>query len=399
MKRVLLLYWGRLADKVALHWLKKKKKMAVYTYTPQAGDDEVIDNAWEDAMHLGVESSYFGEMKEKYFEYMITRAIRGRIRARNGDYLINALLRPVIAREMSVIAEENRCSSVAFAADPYSLDHLRYSNLFSSISPSLNVISPQNDWPMRKFEDLLAYARENKIPVSEHSTKGYTVEQNLWGARIKCGIIEDLWEDVPEDVCHTVKSPELAPDVPAYIDLTFREGLPVKLDDTEYSGYDIIPELNSIGATHCVGRSDLIGEELLGLKTRIIQEAPAAHIIMTAHKVLEDITLPTEVVDVERMLSNKLAKIVLEGEWFTDFREAICTFFDRMQVHVNGTIRLKLFKGGLTVMRRKADEALYDRTLVTSDNEGAFPVHDMEKFINVVKTTKKVEKDLSTKKL
>jgi argininosuccinate synthase len=120
---------------------------------------------------------------------------------------------------------------------------------------------------------------------------------------------------------------------------------------------------------------------------------------MTAHKVLEDITLPSEVVDVQRMLSNKLAKIVLEGEWFTDFRDAICAFFDSMQKHVNGTIRLKLYKGGITVMRRKAEGALYDRELVSSDKEGSFPAHDMEKFINVVKASKKVEKDFSTKKL
>jgi len=400
VKKVLLKLQGDIYGITALHWLKTTKKMNVLTYTPQlGGNDESAEKIGDNAMRMGVDSAYFGSLEEKFYTYILTHAIRCCLNDRNRSFLISALSRPVIAKEMADIAEENNCSAVAFSAHPQSLDQLRYRNLFSSLVPDLEIISPQAEWNMHTYQELVKYAKKHSLPMQETRKKNYTIESNLWGNRITCGKIEDLWKDTPDELYQDIKKVQDAPDRPKHAEIEFKNGIPVKLNGEEMEGITLVRTLNELGQANGIGRMDLIGEELLGIKTRIIQEAPAAQILNTAHKALEDITVPPEVQEVQNFLSNKLTTIVYQGTWFSRLREAICTFFSSSQENVNGVIRLKLYKGNCIVTRRKAESPLYRKDLVTHDSESTFPAEDVEQFLNVWAASKVPQKGSHPQKL
>mgnify|MGYP006286673205 CR=1 FL=1 len=384
MKRVLLKYQGDIYSIAALHWLKQEKKMEVLTYTPQIGGrEEPAELIGDTAMRMGVDSAYFGNLEEKYYTHVLTQAIRCSLRDRNGSFLTSGLSRPVIAREMADLAVENSCAAIAFSEYPQSMDQLRYRNLFMSLAPGVDIMEIQAEWDMRTFSDLIQYAKNNNLPVQETRRKEYAIESNLWGNRIRCGKIEDLWRETPEELYKDIKKLQDAPDRPRYAEIHFREGLPEKLNGKEMDGVELVRALNELGRTNGIGRMDIIGEELLGMKTRIIQEAAAAQIVLTAHKALEDITVSTETLDIQNFLAGKLAEIVYEGTWFSSLREAICAFVETVQKNVTGVIRLKLYKGNCIVTKRKADRPIYEKDLITHERESSFPAEDIQQFLNV----------------
>lgn len=401
MKRILLIFRGDLADVVALHWLRTRQKMTVYTYTPLVGGAEVLpETAGDQAMRLGAESAYFGELREKLYRFMLVHAIRAGLRARNGSYLVGALTRPLIAKEMTGIAEDNGCRLVGFVADPFSLDQLRYNSLFAAIAPGLQVLSVQAQWPFRTLTDLQRYARRNNLPQPASLRGEFQVEQTVWGGRVRCGRSEDLWKELPEGLLPPPSGARSArTQKQRMIDIEFEHGLPVGLNGTRMDGLTLLAELHRLGHEQGIGRMDVIEEELLGIKTRIYQEAPAAQLINAAHKALEDITLSNEIVDIQEVLARHLCRMIYQGNWFTDLREAICDFFTRVQGNATGVIRMRLSRGQGMVVRRKAPAPVYKQDLLTQARLGNFPVGDIAQFLNVWKYSKDAEQEVSTKKL
>jgi len=384
VERILLEFDGDFYGTVCLHWLKHVRKADVLTYTPLLGGSTISpEEVGETAMAFGIESAYFGNLERKFYDNILVHAMRCGIRDRNGSFLINALSRPVIAKEMVAIAEENNCSAVAFSALPQSLDQIRYVNLFSMLAPGLRVISPQTEWKLHTYADLLKYAKEHRLPVKETRRKEYIIETNMWGSRIKCGRIEDLWKKAPDELYHEIPAVQNLPDKARNVEIEFKEGLPVKVNGEEKDGPAVIAALRELGLQHGIGKRDIIGEELLGIKMRIIQEAPAAQILFTAHRALEDITLSKETLAIQDMLCRELVEIVYQGTWFSQLREAICNFFATTQRNVSGVIRLRLYKGNCSVTQRKAERPLYKQDLVTQERESTFPAADVDRFLHV----------------
>ena len=383
IKKVVLAYSGGLDTSVILKWLQEEYGAEVITFTADLGQGEDLEKVRERAIKTGASRVYIEDLKEEFVYNYVFPALKAGAVYESKYMLSTALGRPLIAKKLVEIAEKEGADAVAHGCTGKGNDQVRFEVTVSALNPNLKVLAPVREWSMRSREEEIEYAMKHGIPVEATKKSPYSVDLNLWGRSIECGVLEDPWVEPPEEVFKLTVSPKEAPDEPTYLEIEFREGIPVALNGEEMNGVELIQKLNEIAGRNGVGRVDLVENRLVGIKSREVYEHPAATVLHTALRGLEEITLERETRHFKEILANKYAELVYYGLWFHPLREAIDSFMNTIHRTTTGTVRVKLFKGSCAVVGRKSPYSLYDYSLATYEKGDMFDHKAAEGFIKL----------------
>jgi argininosuccinate synthase len=379
--KVVLAYSGGLDTSVAIKWLEEKYDARVVTLTVDVGQQEDLKAIAEKAKMLGVERHYSIDAKAELAKDYIYPSIKA-----NGLYegkypLSTALARPLIASKLVEIALKEKADAVAHGCTGKGNDQVRFDVTVKALAPQLKVIAPVREWNLSREEEI-KYAKERGVPVEEKKSV-FSIDQNLWGRSIESGPLEQPDFEPPEDAFEWVKPLSKTPDEPGYVELGFKDGVPVSIDGSEMAPIELISSLNKKAGLHGVGVIDHIEDRLVGIKSREVYECPAATCIIEAHRDLEKMVLTRHQLMFKELVDREWAWLVYTGLWVEPLRRNLDAFIDSTQKAVNGSVRLKLYKGGLRVVGRKAKRSLYDIKLATYDKTSVFQQKAAEGFINL----------------
>jgi argininosuccinate synthase len=369
-KKVVLAYSGGLDTSVCVKWLEQQGADPYALYL-DLGQGEPPEDIKAKALQIGATDAFVRDAKAEFAGEYVAPATKANA-LYGGKYpLFTALGRPLIAKKLVETAREVGATHIAHGSTGKGNDQVRFDVTTASIAPDLTVVAPVRDWNMSRPEEM-AYAEEHGIPVPTTKESPYSVDENLWGRSIEAGPLEDPDHEPTEDVFALTTSPENAPDEPQYVEIGFQEGLPTTLDGDELPLVDLISELGAVAGANAVGRIDMVEDRLVGIKSREIYEAPAALVIMAAHRELESLTLTRDVLRFKTTVEQRYAELTYEGLWFTPLKSALDAFVAETQKTVTGTVRLKLYKGNSTIVGRTAPKALYSQDLATYDPNSTF---------------------------
>ena len=369
-KKVVLAYSGGLDTSVAITWLKDEgyDVVAVCLDVGEGKDLAFVKNK---ALEVGAVESYMIDAREEFANEYALISLQAHTWYEGKYPLVSALSRPLISKKLVEIAEQTGATAVAHGCTGKGNDQVRFEVSINALNPNLEVIAPVREWSWSREEEI-AYAKKKNIPIPINLDSPFSIDQNLWGRASECGILEDPWAAPPADAYELTVALEDAPDTADVIEIEFIQGVPVSIDGVKYPLYELILKLNDIAGKHGVGRIDHVENRLVGIKSREVYEIPGAHTLLLAHKELEDITLVKEMAHFKPVIEKKLTELIYEGLWFSPLRTALEAFLKETQVYVNGTVRVKLFKGHAIVEGRKSPNSLYNEKLATYTAEDEF---------------------------
>ena len=368
-EKVILAYSGGLDTSVAITWLMKDYD--VVAVCMDVGEGKELDFIHDKALKVGAVESYVLDVKDEFAEEYVLPALQAHAYYEQKYPLVSALSRPVISKKLVEIAHKTGATTIAHGCTGKGNDQVRFEVAIAALDPELKLIAPVREWKWSREEEI-EYAKANGVSVPANLDNPYSVDQNLWGRANECGVLENPWNQAPEDAFGITNSPEEAPDTPEFIDIEFKEGKPVALNGKEMKLADLIQEVNAIAGKHGVGRIDHVENRLVGIKSREIYECPGAITLLTAHKEIEDITLVREVSHFKPILENELSNLIYNALWFSPATKAIIAYIKETQKVVNGTAKVKLYKGSAKVVARKSPNSLYDENLATYTSADSF---------------------------
>jgi argininosuccinate synthase len=373
MKRVILAYSGGLDTSVIVRWLSERG-YEVITYTADVGQGEELTDIPQKAKASGAVDAIVEDLKEEFAREYCLPTLRA-LALYEGRYPLTASLsRPLIAKKLVEYAEKFGADFVAHGSTGKGNDQVRFELSVWALNPNLEVLAPVREWEFKSREEEVEYALRHQIPVKATKDKPYSIDKNLWGISIECGPLEDPWTEPPEDAFEWTVSPEKAPNEPEYVEITFEKGVPTQLNGKTYEKLsELILELNRIAGRHGVGRIDMVENRLVGIKSREVYEAPGATVLYKAYQDL--LSLTTDRWTFHYFLTHiphEYAKLVYEGLWFSPLRTALDAFTESIAQFVNGTVRLKLYKGNAQVVGRKSPNSLYVEDLATYSEKDTF---------------------------
>ncbi|MCS7139215.1 MAG: argininosuccinate synthase [Candidatus Nezhaarchaeota archaeon] len=379
--KVVLAYSGGLDTSVAIKWLQEKYGAEVITMTLNVGQQEDLKAIEEKAKALGVSRHYSIDAVDEFINKYVARAIMANAMYEGKYPLGSALSRPLIAEKLVEVALMEKADAVAHGCTGKGNDQVRIEVTVKALAPHLKIIAPVREWELTRDREIM-YAKEKGIPIPIKD-KPYSVDQNLWGRSIECGPLDDPYMEPPEDAFEWTVDPIKAPNEPTYVKLTFRKGLPVAINDAEMKLKEIIVYLNRIAGQHGVGRIDHIEDRVVGIKSREVYEAPAALCIIEAHKDLEKMTLTKHELSFKLIVDDLWSRLVYGGLWCDPLREDLDAFIDKTQEKVDGEVRLKLYKGSVTVVGRRSPHSLYQLDLATYEEWSKFDQKLAKGFIEL----------------
>ena len=383
-EKIAVAYSGGLDTSVMIKWLKDKYEGAeIVAVTGNLGQKMEVDNLEPKALATGAASFHFVDLRKTFVEDCIWKALKAGALYEDVYPLATALGRPILAKALVDVALAEGCTMLTHGCTGKGNDQVRFEVTFASLAPHMKVVAPLREWEFTSREQEIAYALEHNIPVSATKKNPYSIDENIWGISIECGVLEDPMVPPPADAYQITTSPEEAPDKPTVVDIDFVEGIPVALDGQQMEGLDLIVKLNELGAMNGVGRLDMIENRVVGIKSREIYEAPAATILHFAHRELERLTLEKSVFQYKRTIGQDYANIIYNGTWFSPMREALDAFVDVTQKPVTGMVRLKLYKGNVTLLGRTSPNSLYNEELATYTEADTFNHKAAEGFIQL----------------
>ncbi len=383
IKKIVLAYSGGLDTSVILHWLKDTYKCPVVAYAADVGQGEEIDGIMEKALKTGADEAIVDDLKEEFVRDFVWPAMRANAIYESTYLLGTSLARPPIARGQVETARKTGANAVCHGATGKGNDQVRFELTYMALEPNLKVIAPWREWEFRGREDLMEYARSKNIPVPVTREKPYSSDRNLLHISFEGGILEDTWREPPEDMFVLSVSPEDAPDKATFIEIEFKEGNPVAVDGELMTPAALLAHLNELGGRNGIGRVDMVENRYVGMKSRGIYETPGGTILRQAHVAMESITMDREVMHTRDSLVPRYAEMIYYGYWFSPEREMVQVFIDETQKSVNGTVRLKLYKGNCMVVGRKSASSLYDPNFATFESDEVYNQKDAEGFIRL----------------
>ena len=393
-EKVILAYSGGLDTSVAVKWLGEKYSLRVVTLTVDIGNVPDLEAIREKALKVGAVKALVLDARKSFIESFVFPALQADA-VYEGQYpLATALGRPLIARLLVETARKERARVVAHGCTGKGNDQVRIDVSVAALAPELKVIAPARAWDMTR-EQTIEYARAHDIPVPITRASPYSIDENLWGRSIECGVLEDTWNEPPRDVFLWTKSPRKTPARPAYLEIGFDHGIPVSLDGENLDSVALVQRVHDLAGQHGVGRIDHIENRLVGIKSREVYEAPAAVVLLKAHQAMEDLVLTKDQLRFKAKVAAEYADLIYNGLWFTGMRRDLAAYVESTQRYVTGTIRVKLFKGSCQVVGRWSPYSLYDYSLATYDKGDAFDQSASPGFIHIwglpVRTQAKVQ--------
>lgn len=394
-EKIVLAYSGGLDTSVAIQWLVESG-YEVIACCLDVGEGKNLDFIKEKAITVGASESYTIDAKEEFAEDFALIALQAHAYYEGKYPLISALSRPLIAKKLVEVARQEGASAIAHGCTGKGNDQVRFEVAIHALAPDLKVVSPVRDWKWSREEEI-NYAKEHNIPVPIDLDNPFSIDQNLWGRSNECGVLENPWTTPPEVAYDLTVSLEDAPDTPDIVEITFDAGIPISLNGENMSLANLILTLNEIAGKHGIGRIDHIENRLVGIKSREVYECPAAVTLITAHKELEDLTFVREVAHFKPIIEQKISETIYNGLWFSPLTEALVAFLKSTQKFVNGTIRVKLFKGHAIVEGRKSPNSLYDENLATYTSSDTFDQDAAVGFIKLWGLPTKVSAEVNSK--
>ena len=391
IKKVVLAYSGGLDTSCIVPWLKENYGCEVITFTANVGQgDEELEGLEEKAITSGASKAYIVDLREEFLtEYAFPTMKAGAIYEHL--YLLGtSFARPVTAKYMVEVAEQEGAEAVAHGCTGKGNDQVRFELTVKALNPLLSVIAPWREWTIRSREDALAYAEAHNVPVSTSKSE-YSRDRNIWHMSHEGSILEDPWTEAEEGIFHVTVAPEQAPNEPEYVTVHFEQGMPSAINGKVLGAVELLTKLNELGGAHGVGRADMVENRLVGMKSRGVYETPGGTILYTAHQGLESITLDRETMHYKQVVAQRYAELVYYGQWFTPLREALDAFVTRTQQRVTGIVRLKLYKGSCSVVGRKSPFSMYREDLATFGQDDVYDQRDAEGFINLFGLPLKVQ--------
>jgi len=382
MKKVILAYSGGLDTSVAVRWLKEKG-FSVICYLADVGQGQDFSIAKKRAVAAGASKVIVGDLKKEFVEDFVWPSLKANA-VYEGKYLLaTALSRPVIAKGLVDAAHREGAAYVAHGCTGKGNDQVRFEVTTKALDSKLETIAPVREWDLPTREAEIRYAKIHRIPIDVTKKKPYSLDVNLWGVSIESGKLEDPWYEPREDAYQLTGPVGKAPNKPAYVQIYFKNGIPKKINQKSMDGIKLIETLSKIGGRHSIGRSDLVEDRLVGIKSREIYEAPAATILFEAHKALESLVLDRETLYFKEMAGLKYARLIYDGLWYTPLKQALDKFVDHTQKAVEGTVNVRLLKGTAVVVGRKSPRSLYRKALATYGKGDKFNQSSAKGFIEL----------------
>ena len=387
INKIVLAYSGGLDTSVILAWLRETYACQIVTFTADIGQGEELAPARVKAKNMGVKEIYIEDLTEEYARDFVFPMFRANA-LYEGEYLLGtSIARPLIAKRLTEIALETGADAIAHGATGKGNDQVRFELGAYALNPDARIIAPWREWDLNSREKLMAYARRHGIPIDGEraGASPYSMDANLLHISYEGGELEDPWAAPDAAMWRWTVSPEQAPDQPESIEIAFRRGDPVALNDQARSPAVLLAELNKLGGRHGIGRDDIVENRYVGMKSRGCYETPGGTILLKARRAMESLTLDREVMRLKDDLMPRYAGLVYNGYWWSPERLALQALIDQTQAAVNGVVRLKLYKGGLSVLGRGSDsDSLFDRTAATfEDDAGRFDQADAAGFIKL----------------
>jgi len=400
-QKIVVAYSGGLDTSVMVKWLMEKYDAEIVTATGNLGQRKELVGVREKALATGVSAVYMEDLTREFAESYIVPALKAGALYEGVYPMATSLGRPLLSKMLVDVARKENATMVAHGSTGKGNDQVRFEVSIGALAPDLKILAPLRTWEFTSREEEMVYAKKHNIPVSATVASPYSIDENLWGTSIECGVLEDPMVEPPADAYQRTVDPADSPDEPKYVTIEFDHGVPVGIDGEEMDIVQLIHLLNDIGGAYGVGRIDLVENRLVGIKSREIYEAPAATILHFAHTELERLTLDKAVFHFKRQLAQEYANLVYNGLWFTPLRLALDAFINETQRTVSGTVKVKLFKGTVSVAGRTSPHSLYNAKLATYTKEDSFDHKASEGFIKIfglsAKTFHQVQQKLNGK--
>ena len=398
VKKVVLAYSGGLDTSVILRWIKEEFGCEVIAFCADLGQGEDLQAVKRKAVDTGASKAVIGDLREEFVKNYVFPMLRGNA-IYEGSYLLGtSIARPLIAKAQIDVAVTERADAVSHGATGKGNDQVRFELTYYALKPAIKVIAPWRLWSLNSRTALIAYARKHGIPVPVTKARPYSTDRNLFHISYEGGILEDPWKEPPPDMFVWCRPLEKAPNRAEYGEIDYRRGDPIAINGKTMSAAKLLAQLNDLGAKHGIGRVDLVENRYVGMKSRGVYETPGGTILHAAHRALESITMDREVMRLRDSLIPRYAEMIYYGYWFSPEREVLQGTIDAAQRNVNGTARLKLYKGNVVVAGRKSDSSLYDPKVATFEQDTVYQQADAEGFIRLNALRLRLQKLSKTKR-
>src|SRR5256885_34696 len=370
MDKVVLAYSGGLDTSVAIRWINEKYDLDAIAGTVDVGNEKDFEIVRQKALRTGAIQAFIADAKEQFVREFVFPSLQAGTLYQNVYPLATALARPLIAKLLVDYARQEGAGYVAHGCTGKGNDQVRFDVSIQALAPDLKIIAPVREWRMTR-DDEIRYAQEHSIPVPVTAASPYSVDANLWGRSIEAGVLEDPWNEPPEDVYAWTIKPRFAPEEPTYLTIEFERGVPVALGDERgerierLDGVTLITRLNELAGSHGIGRIDHVEDRLVGIKSREIYEAPAAIVLHAAHSALETLTLSREQLRFKQIVAHEMSQLIYDGRMFSGHFRDLSYYVSSTQRFVSGTVRMRLLKGQAVAAGRRSAESLYDFSLAT----------------------------------
>jgi argininosuccinate synthase len=381
-EKVILAYSGGLDTSVIIKWLTKRG-YDVIAYMADVGQGSDFAAYKKRALATGAVKVVVDDLKDEFVKDFVFRSLKADAVYEGGYLLATALSRPIIAKGLVKLAHKEKAKYVSHGCTGKGNDQVRFEVTIRALDPGLKIMAPVREWELKTRSEEIEYAKKNNIPIDATKKKPYSLDVNLWGVSIESGKLEDPYHEPDEDIYQLTKGVDKAVAEPTYVEIEFKNGQPVKLHGRAMSGTDLILKLSKMAGEAGVGRSDMIENRLVGIKSREIYEAPAGWALLAAHRALESMVLDREMMHFKDLVAAKYSELIYYGLWYTPLKEALDAFIDETQKKVNGTVRLKLHKGNCSVVGRKSPDSLYKKELATYEEGDKFDQSLAKGFIDL----------------
>ena len=382
-KKIILAYSGGLDTSVILHWLKKEYNADVIAYIADLGQGEDLKAAAKKAKIVGASKVFIEDLKNEFINDFIFPMIQSSA-LYEGSYLLGtSIARPLISKRQIEIAKKENAFAVSHGSTGKGNDQVRFELSYKALNPKIAIIAPWRIWDLNSREDCINYAKENKIPIPITKSKPYSCDRNIYHVSYEGGILEDPWNEPPEDMFETVRPLSKTLSKPQKITLSFRNGIPYKLNQKKITPINLFKNLNSIAGKHGIGVVDIVENRFVGMKSRGVYETPAGTVLNIAHRAIESLTMDREVMHIRDSLIPKISQLIYNGFWYSPEMNSILAFVNETQKNVTGEVKVLLYKGNVRILGRRSNYSLYNNELATFEEDNLYDQSDATGFIKL----------------